>query len=315
MDKISIIVPGYNEGENIRRMFDAIEVEMSPLAYEYEILFIDDGSTDNSLEILCALAAHHQQVKYVSFTRNFGKEAAVIAGLQNATGDAVILMDADLQHPPRLIKQLLVGYEEGYHQVVAKRDRKGDSRLRSFISKMYYRFVNNTIDVQLADGEGDFRLLSRRAVDALLTLSEGNRFSKGLYSWIGMDRKVITYENEVRTNGTSKWTFGKLLNYGIDGMISFNNKPLRACFYLGFVILMLSIVYITITFVQILKYGIVVPGYFTTISAVMFLGGIQLVCLGIIGEYIGRIYYETKKRPHYLVKQSNLEVSEKHAVS
>lgn len=305
--KISLIVPAYNEGENLVRMLIAIENEMEDVHYDYEILFIDDGSSDDSVNILQRLSSTNNAVKYLTFTRNFGKESAIMAGLQNATGDAIILMDADLQHPPSLINNLIEGFEEGYDQVVAKRNRKGDSKIRSFVSKMYYRFVNNAIDVQLADGEGDFRLLSRRAVEALLTLSEGNRFSKGLYAWIGLDRKVITYENEIRENGESKWTFSKLLNYGIDGIISFNNKPLRACFYTGFLTLILSLFYIIVTFIQILKHGITVPGYFTTVSAVLFIGGIQLVCLGIIGEYIGRIYYETKKRPHYLVKQTNIQ--------
>lgn len=307
MLKISLIIPAYNEGENLVRMLFAVEKEIERLPYDYEVLFIDDGSSDDSVAILQRLALSNQTVKYLTFTRNFGKEAAIIAGLQHATGDAIILMDADLQHPPSLINHLIEGFEEGYDQVIAKRNRKGDSKVRSFATKMYYRLVNNAVDVELTDGEGDFRLLSRRAVEALLTLSEGNRFSKGLYSWIGLDRKVIAYENEVRENGESKWTFSKLLNYGIDGVISFNNKPLRACFYTGFLILILSLVYISITFFQILQHGITVPGYFTTVSAVLFIGGIQLVCLGIIGEYIGRIYYETKKRPHYLVKQTNIQ--------
>ncbi|HLR10668.1 MAG TPA: glycosyltransferase family 2 protein [Sporosarcina sp.] len=307
---ISFIIPAYNEGENLIRMVKAIHQQMTPLLYPYEMLFIDDGSTDHSVQILEELAAEHTTVKYVTFTRNFGKEAAIFAGLQNAIGDAVILMDADLQHPPTLIEKLLEGFEEGYDQVVAKRDRKGDSAFRTILTKLYYRFVNNAIDVQLCDGEGDFRLLSRKAVNALLKLSEGNRFSKGLYSWIGLDRKVITYENQIRENGKSKWTFSKLLNYGIDGIISFNNKPLRICFHTGFLILLLSLVYISITFIQVIKHGITVPGYFTTISAILFIGGVQLVCLGIIGEYIGRIYYETKRRPHYLVKQTNIEIEE-----
>lgn len=304
--KISLIVPAYNEGENLIRMVEAVQQEMEQLHYQYELIFIDDGSSDDSVYILQGLASSNKTVKYVTFTRNFGKESAILAGLQNATGDAVILMDADLQHPPIIIKKLIQGFEEGYDQVIAKRDRKGDSKIRSFFSKLYYRCVNNAIDVQLADGEGDFRLLSRKAVSALLTLSEGHRFSKGLYSWIGLDRKVITYENQTRECGESKWTFSKLLNYGIDGIVSFNHKPLRICFYTGFLILMLSLIYISITFIQVLKDGIAVPGYFTTISAVLFIGGIQLVCLGIIGEYIGRIYYETKKRPHYLVEQTNI---------
>lgn len=311
--KMSFIVPAFNEGDNLALIFSAIEKEMKQSNYNYEVLFIDDGSSDNSLHNLSKLAANNATVKYLSFTRNFGKESAILAGLQNAKGDAVIIMDADLEHPPTMISALINGFEDGYDQVVARRNRKGDSKLRSFVSSLYYRFVNHAVDVQLSDGEGDFRLLSRKAVECLLKLSEGNRFSKGLYSWIGLDQKVITYENKQRTNGESKWTFSQLLHYGIDGIISFNNKPLRICFYTGFLTLVLSLVYITITFIEILKHGIAVPGYFTIISAVLFIGGIQLVCLGIIGEYIGRIYNETKKRPHYLIKQSNLEEREENA--
>ncbi|WP_445487687.1 glycosyltransferase family 2 protein [Niallia sp. 03133] len=311
---ISFIIPAFNEEANIAGVIDAIYTEMKLLAYHFEILFIDDGSTDGTIETIQQLAFDFPEVKYLSFTRNFGKEAAVLAGLQHAKGEAVIMMDADLQHPPSLIDPLIRGFEEGYDQVIAKRNRKGDSRIRSLLSSSYYRLVNKAVDVRLSDGEGDFRLLSRRAVQALLTLSEGNRFSKGLYSWIGLEQKTICYENVAREHGETKWSFSKLLNYGIDGIISFNNKPLRLCFYMGTFILLLSLLYIGITFFQILQNGIAVPGYFTTISAVLFLGGIQLVCMGIIGEYIGRIYYETKKRPHYLIKQTNMDKRENNAI-
>lgn len=306
--KVSFIIPSYNESDNIPRVFDAISREMVHLFYDYEVIFIDDGSSDDTIDEIKRLAFHYDQVHYLSFTRNFGKESAMFAGLQHAKGDAVIMMDADLQHPPSLISQLIRGYEEGYHQVIAKRNRTGDSRVRSFISSLYYRMVNRTVDVKLSDGEGDFRLLSRKAVNALLMLSEGNRFSKGLYSWIGYEQKTISYENIAREFGQTKWSLSTLLNYGIDGIVSFNHKPLRACFYTGAFVLALSLIYIVITFLQILQFGIVVPGYFTIISAVLFLGGIQLVCLGIIGEYIGRIYSETKKRPHYLIEQTNIDV-------
>lgn len=325
MDKltISFIIPAYNEEQNIEVIYDAIKEEMKKQPYyQFEILFIDDGSTDQTLDIIQQQTVFCSEVKYISFTRNFGKEASILAGLKHASGDAVIMMDADLQHPPSLIGELLQGFEEeGYDQVVAKRNRQGDSKLRSFLSSQYYRFVNKAVDVELSDGEGDFRLLSRRAVDALLSLEEGNRFSKGLYSWIGYDVKIISYENSPRKNGESKWSFAKLLNYGIDGVISFNNKPLRLCFYAGVVILLLALAYIIHIFFQTLQNGISVPGYFTQISAVLLIGGIQLICLGIIGEYIGRIYYETKKRPHFIVKRTNIEQGlndygyQKHSIS
>lgn len=311
---ISFIIPAYNEGNNLSRILEAINYEMLHLHYDYEIFFIDDGSTDKTLQLVQTLAFDHPEVKYLSFTRNFGKEAAILAGLEHSTGNAAIIMDADLQHPPTMIHPLIQGFEEGYDQVIAKRNRKGDSRIRSLVSSLYYHIVNKAVDVHLADGEGDFRLLSRRAVNGLVALSEGSRFSKGLYSWIGLEQKVICYENQPRESGDSKWSFAKLLHYGIDGIVSFNNKPLRMCFYLGFLILLLSLMYISMTFFQILINGISVPGYFTTVSSVLFLGGIQLVCLGIIGEYIGRIYYETKRRPHYLIKQTNMKEEEHHVI-
>lgn len=309
---ISFIIPAYNEAENIPLVYEAIETEMEKQpSYSSELVFIDDGSKDITLEVLQRLSLFHKNVRYISFSRNFGKEAAILAGLQHASGIAVIIMDSDLQHPPTMIPAFLQGLEEGYDQVVAKRDREGDSKLRSLLSSLYYRIVNKVIDVNLSDGEGDFRLLSRKAVNCLLALSEGNRFSKGLYSWIGLDSKVVTYKNVTRKHGNTKWSFSKLLNYGMDGIFSFNQKPLRACFYLGITTTFFSILYILFVLFQTIRNGIDVPGYFTTISAILFLGGIQLISLGVIGEYVGRIYMETKKRPHYVVKYSNLEQAKK----
>lgn len=304
---ISFVIPSYNEAGNIARVMEAIADEMLHHKASYEVLFVDDGSTDGTMIEIKDILFKYQEVEYVSFTRNFGKEAAILAGLQYAKGNAVILMDADLQHPPSLIPELLKGFEEGYDQVIAKRNRKGDSRVRSLLSSTYYRFVNKAIDVQLGDGEGDFRLLSRRAVDSLLQLSEGNRFSKGLFAWIGLEQKIISYDNVVRQQGETKWSFSKLLNYAIDGIVSFNTKPLRLCMYMGLTIVGAAFAYILVTLIGIYKNGVDVPGYFTTISAVLLLGGIQLLSLGVIGEYIGRIYSETKKRPHFLVQQSSVK--------
>ncbi|TDL34190.1 glycosyltransferase [Jeotgalibacillus sp. S-D1] len=303
---VSFIIPAFNEAENVPLIHDELRREFDMLDYQYEILFIDDGSSDNTLFILQDLADQFEEVKYISFTRNFGKEAALLAGLEHAKGDAIIIIDADLQHPVSLIPDMLEGFEEGFDQVIAQRNRKGDSKLRTSLSKLYYVIINKLVDVDLKNGVGDFRLLSRRAVDAMLKLKEGNRFSKGLFSWIGYDQKIIHYENVQRQKGDSKWSLSGLVNYGIDGMISFNLKPLRICLYMGISILLLSLVYITIMFVQVFREGVSVPGYFTTISAVLFLGGLHLFSLGIIGEYIGRIYYEAKQRPHYLVQDTNV---------
>ncbi|HLR68877.1 glycosyltransferase family 2 protein [Virgibacillus alimentarius] len=314
---VSFIIPSFNEALNVAAVLEAIRREMVQLHYkyyDYEVLFIDDGSTDGTIETIQSLAFDYPEVKYLSFTRNFGKESAVLAGLEHAVGEAVILMDADLQHPPFLIHKLIKGFEDGYDQVIAKRNRKGESRVRSLLTSLYYRFVNKAIDVELADGEGDFRLLSRRAVNSLLLLSEGNRFSKGLYSWIGLDQTTVCYDNIERENGKTKWTFSKLLNYGIDGIVSFNRKPLRICVYFGAIILILSLVYLVTTYFRVWNNGVSVPSYFIALFAILFLGGIQLICLGVIGEYIGRIYSETKKRPHYLVKQTNIEEREQYAI-
>ncbi|SDJ11777.1 glycosyltransferase family 2 protein [Salimicrobium halophilum] len=304
---ISIVIPAYNEGENIDLVHEALQEEFRHLPYSYQVIFIDDGSKDDTLQRLKNRARHAKEVKYISFSRNFGKEPALIAGLQHAEGEAVIIMDADLQHPPSLIPDLLNGYFEGFQQVVAKRNRNGESKFRSMLSKLYYKGVNSLAQVNLSDGEGDFRLLGRQAVQAILALSEGNRFSKGLFSWIGFRKKIVHFDNVQRENGDSHWSLKQLLEYGIEGIVSFNQRPLRFVFYAGLAIMGFSMVYILIMFIMILFRGVDVPGYFTTISSILFLGGIQLMSLGIIGEYVGRIYMETKKRPHYLIEESNVE--------
>ena len=303
---LSIVVPCYNEEMVLRAFYSETSLEIHKLTTDYEFVFVNDGSKDNTLEILRDLADSDSNVHYISFSRNFGKEAAMLAGLKYATGDAVVIMDADLQHPPELIKDMLDGYNNGYDQVIAKRTRTGDSPVRSFVSRLYYKVMNKFVDIELVDGIGDFRLLSRSAVDSLLSLTEYNRFSKGLFSWIGFKEQIIEYENVLRSDGESKWTFSKLLNYGIDGVISFNNKPLRLSIYLGLLTTLLAVLYVITTFIQITVSGVDVPGYFTLISAILFIGGIQLIFLGVIGEYIGRIYYETKRRPHFIVAEKKV---------
>ncbi|SIS46236.1 glycosyltransferase family 2 protein [Salimicrobium salexigens] len=304
---VSIIIPAYNEGTNINTIHKELKKEFSSLRYDFEIIFVDDGSEDDTLTRVRTLALEFPEVKYLSFSRNFGKEPALIAGLQHAKGGSVIIMDADLQHPPSLIPELLEGFEEGFQQVVARRNRVKESKVRSSLSSLYYKLVNKLAQVDLVDGEGDFRLLGRQAVDAILALSEGNRFSKGLFSWIGFDKKVVKFDNVQRDEGNSTWSLVDLFEYGIEGVLSFNQRPLRLVFYAGFFIMGLSLVYILIMFGLILSRGVEVPGYFTTISSILFLGGVQLISLGVIGEYVGRIYMETKRRPHYLIKESNTE--------
>lgn len=306
MSKISFILPAYNEEENVPRIYEAIDREVRESKYDYEFIYVDDGSKDRTLERIRELQQKDNHVNYVSFSRNFGKKAAIYAGLQHATGDAVILMDSDLQHPPSLIMDMMKGFEEGYHQVIACRDRRGESMVYRGITNTFYRMMNKLSTVELQNGAGDFRLLSRQAVDALLSLSENNRFSKGLFEWIGLSKKNIYYENVERQFGETKWSVSMLFSYAVDGILSFNTKPLRICLYLGLLTMLSGIAYIAIMLGGIFFKGIDVPGYFTTISAILVLGGLQLMSLGVIGEYIGRIYCEVKRRPHYIVGETNV---------
>ena len=303
---LSIIVPCYNEGESIKYTYQEIKKVLNNINIQHEIVFINDGSKDNTLQILKNIGQNDKAVKYISFSRNFGKEAGMLAGLEYITGDCVVIMDADLQHPPELIPEMIKYYEEGYDQVIAKRNRKGDNKYRTWATRLYYKLVNKLIDVELVDGVGDFRLLSRKAVDSILAMKEYNRFSKGIFSWIGFKQKTIQYENQSRVAGETKWSFKSLLSYGIDGIISFNDKPLRVCFVIGCSLIIMSLIYIVFLLVQILISGIDVPGYFTTIASIMIIGGVQLVFIGVLGEYIGKIYYEVKKRPHFIVDESNI---------
>lgn len=309
--ELSVVIPSYNEGYSIKltyeKLKDVLEKESSIQNYTYELIFIDDGSKDNTLNVIKQFQKNDPHVKYISFSRNFGKEAGMLAGLAYSSGDAVLLMDADLQHPPELIPEMIENYYNGYDQVIAKRNRIGESKVKTFFSKAYYKIVNHLVDVELVDGMGDFRLLSRRAVNALLSMQEYNRFSKGMFSWIGFKEKIIEYENINRISGKSKWSFKKLLQYGIDGILSFNNKPLRFTLYFGLIMVAIGIAYILYSLIRVLAVGIDVPGYFTIITAVLVMGGIQLISIGIIGEYVGRIYYEVKRRPHFLIKETNIQ--------
>ncbi|MEU3908733.1 glycosyltransferase family 2 protein [Streptomyces goshikiensis] len=306
MTKLSVVVPCYNE-EAVIESFDVeIRKVLDALPVDYEVCYVDDGSRDGTLEKLRRIAAEYRdQTRYVSFSRNFGKEAGMLAGLREATGDAVVIMDADLQHPPELIATMLEYYRQGHDQIIARRTREGDKKLRTALSRLYYRGINRWVDVELTDGVGDFRLLSRPAVDALLSLPEYNRFSKGLFSWIGFDTVHFDYRNAQRGAGETKWKFGSLLNYGMDGLISFNNRPLRIAIWLGVSLVGLTGLYALWITVMAMTNGVDSPGYVTLVAIITGLGGVQMIMLGLIGEYIGRIYYETKRRPHFLVKEAH----------
>jgi glycosyltransferase involved in cell wall biosynthesis len=307
MMRLSLVVPCYNEVDVIIRFHEALSKELAATEQAYEILYVDDGSADGTLDKLVELAGTDKAVRYLSFSRNFGKESAMLAGLRYSTGDAVVIMDADLQHPPELIGRMLEQYERGFDQVIARRTRTGDPATRTLFARAYYWLINRWADVELMDGVGDFRLLSRRAVNGLLELNEYNRFSKGLFAWIGFESILFEYENVKQPDRKSRWTFRRLLEYGLDGLLSFNNKPLRLAIYVGLLLTAVAAGYAVWVIAVAILNGVAMPGYVTLIAAIVGLGGLQMVMLGLIGEYIGRIYYETKQRPHYLLKQSNMD--------
>lgn len=301
----SVVVPCFNESEVIEEFHRALVVALESTGTTFEICYVDDGSDDRTRVHLKDLAAADARVRYTSFSRNFGKEAAMLAGLRMAQGDVVVLMDADLQHPPELIARMLELHRHGYDQVVAQRDRTGEGAVRTALSQAYYRLVRRFMEVEIVDGAGDFRLLSRRAVGAILSLPESNRFSKGLFSWIGFDTVSFTYTNVRRAAGRSKWGGRRLLNYGIDGLLSFNSRPLRLAIHTGLWLLLSALAYAAWIVGSSLVNGIETPGYATLITAIVGLGGIQLVTLGVIGEYVGRIYHEAKRRPHYVIRETD----------
>ncbi|MEV7688017.1 glycosyltransferase family 2 protein [Streptomyces bungoensis] len=307
---ISIVAPCYNEEDVLERFHEEVQRvadDLLPLGHDMEFVYVDDGSRDRTLAVLERLADRDPRVRYVSFSRNFGKEAALLAGLRHASGDSVVVMDADLQHPPRLIRRMVELREQGHDQVIARRTRTGDRVTRTLTARLYYRLVNRLVDVELVDGVGDFRLLSRRVVDAVLALTEYNRFSKGLFAWVGFPSTTLAYENAVREAGRSSWNLRGLLNYGLDGLLSFNNRPLRAALWLGMGLLLCAGLYTAWIVGAALVHGVQTPGYVTIITAVTALAGVQMVMLGVIGEYTGRIYYEVKQRPHFLVKATNVK--------
>ncbi|WP_030580216.1 glycosyltransferase [Streptomyces anulatus] len=303
--QLSVVVPCFDEAEVIEAFHAALVGVLDPLGESFEICYVDDGSRDRTRLLLSGLAARDPRVHYTSFSRNFGKEAAMLAGLRMSRGAAVVIMDADLQHPPGLIPRMLELHRHGYDQVIPRRDRTGEGVLRSTLSHTYYALVRRCMDVELIDGSGDFRLLSRRAVESVLSLPESNRFSKGIFSWIGFDTVTFRYRNSERVAGRSKWGGKRLLNYGIDGLLSFNNRPLRLAIYTGFWVFVSALVYALWTVVSVVLHGAETPGYATLLTAVVALSGIQLVTLGVIGEYVGRIYHEAKHRPPYVVRETD----------
>ncbi|MFF6984005.1 glycosyltransferase family 2 protein [Streptomyces sp. NPDC008343] len=305
MPQVSIVVPCFNENEVIDAFHAAVVASLEPTGRSFEICYINDGSSDGTGLRLRRLATADSRVRYTSFSRNFGKESAMLAGLRMSRGEAVVLMDADLQHPPELVPRMLELHENGYDQVVAQRDRSGETPARKAFSRAYYRLVRRFMEVEVADGAGDFRLLSRRAVSAVLSLPETNRFSKGLFSWIGFEAVSFTYTNVQRAAGQSKWGGRRLLNYGIDGLLSFNSRPLRMAIHTGLWLFLAAVGYALWIIASVVLHGVDTPGYATLITVIVGLSGLQLVTLGVVGEYVGRIYHESKRRPHYVVSETN----------
>lgn len=303
--QLSVVVPCFNEAAVIERFHAAVRKVLGQVGLDYEICYVDDGSTDRTRDVIGGLGAGDRRVRYTVLSRNFGKEAAMLAGLRMSRGQAVVLIDADLQHPPELIPRMLELHKRGYDQVIPRRTRDGESMTRTVLSRCYYALVRRLMDVEVLDGAGDFRLLSRQAVDTVLSLPETSRFSKGIFSWIGFTTVTFTYRNAQRLAGSSKWGGRRLLNYGIDGLLSFNNRPLRLAIYAGFWCFLAALVYAVWVAFDVALHGAVVPGYTTLLMAVVGLGGIQLITLGIIGEYVGRIYHEVKRRPSFVIRETD----------
>lgn len=302
---ISILIPAYNEEEVLAMLFERLgKLAQDNDNYNFEFLFINDGSRDRTLELIQQQAAHDNRISYVNFSRNFGKETAMLAGFDYAKGDAVVNIDADLQDPPELITEMLKYWEQGYDDVYARRrSRAGESWFKKFTSKAYYQILQNSTRIPIQIDTGDFRLMSRRFVDALQQFRESDRYTKGMYSWVGFKKKEIIYDRDPRAAGTTKWNYTKLVNLAIDGITSFTTAPLRISTYVGTIISVISFVYIVYLVVRPLFGVPTIPGYSSTLAVILFLGGIQLLSLGIIGEYVGRIFNETKGRPLYFVEE------------
>ena len=304
---VTILVPAYNEEEVLHMLYERLKQLMdNNEKYDFEILFVNDGSKDKSLQIMQELREKDKRVCYLNLSRNFGKEIGMIAGLDYAKGDAVVSIDADLQDPPELIPEMLKYWEEGYDDIYAKRkSREGETWLKKMTSKMYYKVLQAFTRIEIQKDTGDFRLLDRRCVEALKSMRETQRYTKGLFSWIGYNKKEILYDRDPRAAGKTKWNYGKLINLSIDGITSFTTSPLRWAAIIGVLISIVGFIYMIYIIIKTIATGIDVPGYASTMVVILFLGGIQLIFLGVIGEYLGRAFNETKHRPLYFIERYN----------
>ena len=311
MKKLSIIVPCYNEEEvlplfyaEITRVMDEMKRTYAELTFE--LLFIDDGSRDKTLTQLRELASKDQRVRYISFSRNFGMEAGMFAGLENATGDFVVVMDADLQHPPSFLPEMYSYVRDGEYDCATTRrvSRKGESKIRSWFARKFYRIMNKISQTEIVDGAQDFRFMSRQMVDAILSMREYNRFSKGIFSWVGFKTKYIEYENVERAAGTTAWSFWSLFRYSLEGIFAFSTAPLALASVLGLVSCVIAFLMMIWIIIKTLAFGEAVAGFPSIMCAIFLLGGLQLFCIGVLGQYLSKTYLETKRRPIYIVRET-----------
>ena len=307
MTFLSIVVPCFNEEESVGIFLEEIEGVLE--GRDYEIIYINDGSSDGTLDAIKHLANSNSKVKYISFSRNFGKESAIYAGLKNSTGDLVCVIDADLQHPPGMIPEMIEAIESGEADVVAARrtTRKGESRIKSFGSRLFYKLFNMISEMNLVEGATDFRVMTRQVVDSLLELSEYNRFSKGLFQWVGFETKWISYENVERVAGKTTWSLWGLFKYSMEAIVAFTTTPLSISIFFGTIFSIIAFIYMLIIVAKYLLYSDPVQGFATIMCAILFLGGIQLLSIGVLGKYLEKTYVETKNRPIFIVKESNID--------
>ena len=309
-EKISIVVPCYNEEKALSYFYDEINKVSKKMNYlDFEVILVDDGSKDNTLEIAKKLAKKNEMIKYVSFSKNFGKEAAMLAGFENSTGDYIAVMDADLQDPPSLLEDMYNAIKkEGYDNVATRRvDRKGEPPIRSFFARMFYKIINKMSKVEMVDGARDYRLMSRQMVDAIISMREYNRYSKGLFSFVGFKTKWIEYKNVERVAGETHWSFWKLLIYALEGITAFSTVPLIVSSIIGLILCFIAIVAIIYIVIKTLIVGDPTSGWPSMMCMIFLLSGIQLFSMGIIGQYLSKTYLEVKKRPVYIIKDTNIE--------
>lgn len=303
--KLSIIVPSYNEEKSLPIFYEELSKVLNNLDYTHEVIFVNDGSKDKTLEVLNQLKSIDERITIIDFSRNFGKEAGILAGLRESSGDLIAIMDADLQDPPYLLPKMIDEViQNGFDSVATYRvDRKGEPPIRSYFARKFYQLINRVSEVEIVDGARDYRLMTRTMVDAILSLSEYHRFSKGIFAWVGFKTKYLAFENVERIAGETKWNFWKLFKYAIEGIVAFTTVPLRISMMFGILVSIMTFVYMVYVVVKALLFGDPVAGYPSMMTIILFLGGIQLLSIGVLGEYLSKTYMEVKHRPNYIIKR------------